>query len=169
MDRLPRCNDRRCGRDVGEAFIVGMVAWWKFWRWMKSKLNESSDMEAELHEARFPKKKSALFCFQEFWKKNVVVDNIVIHRCENFQSNIPYILFWEKKRNLQIWIGEQCAISKKLKSSQISLFYTGQNITSLWLKIFTLMDLSILQHYDFFFKSKFADSKFLKNRAPFRN
>ena len=42
----------------------------------------------------------------------MVVDNIVIHHCENFHSQTRCILFWAKKRNMQIWIGAQCAISK---------------------------------------------------------
>ena len=79
----------------------------------------------------------------------MVADNIVIHHYENFQSEIPYILFWAEREMCRSE-SMNSAQSQKFETGQISLFCTDQNITSLWLKFFTLMDHSIIHHYDFF-------------------
>ena len=64
-------------------------------------------MQAELHIAQFLKKNwTRTFPFQKILKTILGVDNIAIYHCENFQSQIRYILIWWKKTNMKIWMGE---------------------------------------------------------------
>ena len=121
-------------------------------------------MEAGLHVARFSKKIwICKFLYRKILKKIIVVDNTLIYHCENFQSKIPCILFWAKKRKstkLTRWTVRNL---NNLKSCQIYLFCIDQNISNLRLKFFTVVDHSIIYYYNFFqnfLKIKFADSIF---------
>ena len=52
------------------------------------------------------------FLFQKILKKTIVVENTIIHQCENFQPQTLYILICEKKRNLarfQIFVIAHCS------------------------------------------------------------
>ena len=53
----------------------------------------------------------------------MVVDNVVIHHCENFQSEIPCILFWIKKREI--------CISESVNSAQSQNFEILSNFSFL--------------------------------------
>ena len=92
----------------------------------------------------------------------------MIYHCENFQSRISCILFWAKKEKSADLIRWTVRNLKNLKSCQISLVCVDQNISNLLLKIFTVVDHSIIYDQNFFqnfLKLKFADSIFLEYRA----
>ena len=103
------------------------------------------------------------FLLQKILKKILVVENIVIHDCENFQSQTCYILICAKKINLARFQNfEICALFTN-SDLHISLFFPNQNITSLRMKFFTVVDHNIIYNHDFFqnfLKQKFADSIF---------
>ena len=74
----------------------------------------------------------------------MVVDNIVIHHCENFHSQTRCILIWKKKEkyaDLNRWTVRNLKI---LKSCQICYFYVAQNNTNFVLKFLIVVGLDIV-------------------------